>query len=435
MRIRKTASIFLALLFVLSLCSLNAFASSAEETDISMIELPKPSAPKYMMFDAADRTANEGSDMLEVIAMFDEDILELSVAYDTDSEAFLEKYGLYTFDLYVQLDSSLDGTDAWNYTEEWDSYYGATGTGNAAACCGIRSDMFECVALFDLYTKITYEENYEDLGEALIRKDVPDGDYTFTNYYFDYENHNLSVRMRYYMYWETYDGETIGEGQSKVSEWSDVVVFGKDGNYVTPEEPTGYEAPYISDLKYVAPAGESEIGSLSYMQDTSEQVWMAGIYYKMTENGSFDGLETQISVNGGDWVEYTTVDSWGNWCLYNGERTAYCEEPRIEADSNINLRVRFSGTHGPSEWSNVLELNGGGTQVVPDTSYEPTTSEEISDTTTAEPKEEKCSLCGFCPVPFGLCIFIWLVIIIAVILLIFIVIKISKKDKKEKKEK
>ncbi len=414
MKFKKTASLFLALLLLIMTFSQNIFAAE-EKLDISEAELPKPAAPKYMMFDAADRTATEGSDSLYILAVFDKSVIDMASEYDTDSDAFCEKYGLYDFEIGVQLDSSLDGTNAWNHTEEWDSYYGGTGTENAAAYCSIRSDMFENITLFDLYAKISYEDNFGDIEDAIIRRDVPDGDSIFTNYYFDHENHSPSVRMRYYMYWETYDGETVGDGQSKVSEWSDIAVFGKGGNYVTPDEPTGYEAPIISELKYAPPTGESELGRLTYIQTTPEQAWNAGIYYKMTENGDFEGLETEISLDGGDWVEYITVDAWGDWCLYNGERTAYNEEPRIEADSNIKLRVRFLGTHGPSEWSNVLELSGGGTQEAPEDTGGKPDSKPVTD------KEEKCSLCGFCPVPFGLCIFIWIAIILAVIVLAVII--------------
>ncbi len=416
---------------LLTLCLLAALVLSfgtaqvmgTEETpDISQFALPKPAMPQYMIFDAADRTAVEGSDSLAILAVFNKSVIDVASEYDTDSDAFLAKYGLYAFEIGVQLDSSLDGTDAWNHTEEWDSYYGGPGTENAAAYCSIRSDMVESITLFDLYAKKSYEDNFGDIEDAIIRRDVPDGDYILTNYYFDYENHSLSVRMRYYMYWETYDGETIGDGQSMVSEWSDIAVFGKDGNYVTPGEPTGYEAPVISDLKYVLPTGQSELGSLTYIQSTPEQVWNAGIYYEMTGNGDFEGLETQISLDGGNWVEYTTVDAWGDWCLYNGERTACYEEPRIEADSNVKIRVRFLGTHGPSEWSNVLEINGGGTQQLP---------EETKPAPVDTPPVQKqgCELCGFCPVPLGLCIFIWLGIILAVIVIAVIIVLITRPKK------
>ena len=49
-----------------------------------------------------------------------------------------------------------------------------------------------------------------------------------------------------------------------------------------------------------------------------------------------------------------------------------------------------------------------------------------------EPDEDACTLCGFCPVPLGLCIFIWIAIVIIVILVIVIVIVIAIATGKKK---
>lgn len=95
------------------------------------------------------------------------------------------------------------------------------------------------------------------------------------------------------------------------------------------------------------------------------------------------------------------------------------------------MRIRFIGTHGPSEWSNVLEVNGG---EVKDQTTGATGSGD--EPTTAEPEDDKCPLCGFCPQPLGLCIFIWIAIILAVIIIVIIVISATrKKDEKENNPK
>ncbi|MBP3696887.1 MAG: hypothetical protein J6J45_05020, partial [Clostridia bacterium] len=107
-------------------------------------------------------------------------------------------------------------------------------------------------------------------------------------------------------------------------------------------------------------------------------------------------------------------------------RGAYNDDVPIEENTNVKLRIRFTGTHGPSEWSNVLELNGGGTQENPgETNKAPEEKPPVD-----EPSEDKCSLCGFCPVPLGLCIFIWIAIALAVILVIVLIIMIAAKKKK-----
>ena len=200
-------------------------------------------------------------------------------------------------------------------------------------------------------------------------------------------------------------------------------MFGKNGTQTTPDEPTTYAAPIISDMKIVLYEGD-ENGHIEYAQTTPESVWMTGVYYLMKEEGQFDGLETQVSIDGGEWIEFDTADAGGDWCLWNGSRTAHNFDIPIEENSNVRLRIRFIGTHGPSEWSNVLELNGGGTQENPDdTGKAPDEKPPVDE-------KDKCSLCGFCSVPFGLCIFIWIAIALAFILVIVLIIMIAAKKKK-----
>ena len=72
----------------------------------------------------------------------------------------------------------------------------------------------------------------------------------------------------------------------------------------------------------------------------------------------------------------------------------------------------------------MLELNGGGTQENPDdTGKAPDEKPPVDE-------KDKCSLCGFCPVPLGLCIFIWIAIVVVVILVIVIIIVTLTKKKK-----
>lgn len=300
MKIIKISAFILSLSLFASAFSLNALAAE-EKPDISGFELPKPTAPVYLMLDAADRTAREGNDALYAVRQTDMRVLTLSAEENSDRDAFLAKYGLYDFRILMQYDTSLDGTDNWNYTPEWDKEYSAPGTGEAAGIFWIGSEMMAKETVFDLYSCEPDGDEYSKIADSIIQRDVPDGEYTFNNFYFDYENHSLYIRVRYYMEWETYDGENIGEKQSKYSEWSDAAIFGRDGNGVTPDAPTGYEAPVISNLQYVWPGGGDELGRLTYNQSTPEQVWTAGIYYSMTDDGDFEGLETEISIDGGEW--------------------------------------------------------------------------------------------------------------------------------------
>ena len=422
---KRLFSIFLSLLLLLSIFSITAFA--AEENDISKFELPTPKAPNHFVF--TDGDAKEGHhDDLRMIMVADPEVALLASEYNRDSEAFREKYGLYYFEIAMQYDVSLDNEENWQHNEEWDTQYYNDGIGQGYPYTIIRSEMMEDFEFFWLtYYEGSDSNTFVPYKPAILtEKFVGDG-YESDVYSFDVENHSLYIRCRYYMEWETFDAEKneIGSKQSKFSDWSESAIFGKNTTQIVPEEPTTYEAPIISDLKIVLSEGD-ENSHLEYVQTTPESVWLANVYYYMKDEGQFDGLETQVSIDGGEWIEFDTADAGGDWCLWNGSRSAFNFDVPIEENSNVKLRIRFTGTHGPSEWSNVLELGGGGTQEIPGQTDEPTDEKPPVD----EPNEDKCSLCGFCPVPLGLCIFIWIAIALAVILIVVIIIVIATKKKK-----
>ena len=424
---KRTLSVLLLLLLLLSLFTATAFA--AEENDISQFEFPTPKAPNYFIY--TDGDASEGHhDDLRMIMVTDPEVALLAAEYNADSEAFYEKYGLWSFEIVMQYDVSLDGEDNWQHTAEWDTEYYTGGYGDGYPYVALRSEMMEDFEFFWLtYHEGQGSETFMPYQPAIITEKYYYSDgYEEEIYSFDIENHSLYIRCRYYMEWEPLveyeEGWGPGEKQSKYSGWSESAVFGKNSTQIIPDEPTTYEAPIISDMKIVLSEGD-ENSHIEYTQTTPESVWMNGVYYLMNDEYGFDGLETQVSIDGGEWIEFSTADAGDDWCLWNGNRGAYNFDVPIEEDSNVKLRIRFTGTHGPSEWSNVLEINGGGTQEIPDNTNKPADAP-----TTDEPSEEKCSLCGFCPVPLGLCIFIWIAIAVVVILIVVIMIAIATKKKK-----
>ena len=422
---KRILSVLLCALLLLSLFSATAFA--AEENDISKFELPAPKAPNYFVY--TDGDASEGQhDDLRMIMVADPEVALLAAEYDRDSEAFYKKYGLYSFNLVMQYDVSLDGEDSWQHNEEWDTEYYNDGHVNGYPVQSLRSELIEDFEFFWLtYYEGPDSDTFVPYKPAILTEKFTGDGYEDDIYSFDVENHSLYIRCRYYMEWETFDAENneIGEKQSKFSDWSESAVFGRDSTQIIPDEPTTYAAPVISDMKIVLSEGD-ENSHIEYAQTTPESVWMTGVYYLMKEEGQFDGLETQVSIDGGEWIEFDTADSGDDWCLWNGSRGAYNDDVPIEENTNVKLRIRFTGTHGPSEWSNVLELNGGGTQENPDDTGKAPDEKPPVD----EPSEDKCSHCGFCPVPLGLCIFIWIAIAIVVILVIVIIIVTLTKKKK-----
>ena len=423
---KRIFAVLLSLLLLLSLCFVTAFA--AEENDIGEFELPAPKAPNYFVYTDGDETDCSHDD-LRMIMFADPRVALLAAEYYADSDAFYEKYGLWSFAISMQYDVSLDDEAHWQHNAEWDTNWYTSGYADGYPYVSLGSEMMEDFEFFWLtYYEGEGSSTFVPYQPAITTYVYHHEDWDEEIYSFDVENHSLYIRCRYYMEWEPLveyeEGWGPGEKQSKFSGWSESAVFGKNSTQIVPDEPIVYEAPIISDLKIVLSEGD-ENSHIEYTQTTPESVWMNGVYYLMNDEYGFDGLETQVSIDGGEWIEFSTANAGDDWCLWNGNRGAYNFDVPIEEDSNVKLRIRFTGTHGPSEWSNVLEINGGGTQEIPDNTNKPADAP-----TTDEPSEETCSLCGFCPVPLGLCIFIWIAIAVVVILLVVIMIAIATKKKK-----
>ena len=148
---KKLFALLLSLLLLLSLFSVTAFA--AEENDIGKFELPAPKAPNYFVY--TDGNATEGQhDDLRMIMVADPEVALLASEYDRDSEAFYEKYGLWSFEICIQYDVSLDGEDNWQHHAEWDTEYYTGGYGDGYPYVALRSEMMEDFEFFWL----TYHE-------------------------------------------------------------------------------------------------------------------------------------------------------------------------------------------------------------------------------------------------------------------------------------
>ena len=327
---KRILGVLLSLLLLLSLFSVTAFA--AEENDISKFELPAPKAPNYFVYTDGDETDGRDDD-LRMIMLADPEVALLAAEYDRDSEAFYEKYGLWSFEICMQYDVSLDDENHWQHNAEWDAYYYTGGYADGYPYVCLRSEMMEGFEFFWLtYYEGEGSSTFTPYQSAITTYVYHHSDWDENIYSFDVENHSLYIRCRYYMEWETYDAENneIGEKQSKFSDWSESAVFGKNSTQIVPDEPTTYEAPVISDLKIVLSEGD-ENSHIEYIQTTPESVWMTGVYYLMNGEDQFDGLETQVSIDGGEWIGFDTADAGGDWCLWNGSRSAYNFDVPIDA--------------------------------------------------------------------------------------------------------
>ncbi len=360
---KRLLVITFSLLFIFSAF---AISSSAEEKhDISQFEFPIPQAPNYFIF--TDGNASEGHhDDLRMYAVIDRDVLELTSEFYNDSDAFYEKYGLWSFVLSVQYDVSLDGEGNWQYTEEWDTTPYTSGYADGYPYMTPGSKMIEGFEFFWLtYYEGTEGSAFEPYKPAITTYVYHDEawpeDWNENIYSFDTENHSLYIRCRYYMEWEPrvmYDEyEGPGEKQSRFSDWSESAIFGKNSTQIIPEQPTGYEAPVISELS-IEQEEDGDNYNITFLQSTPDSVWDAYLYYEMNDYFEPFNLESQVSVNGGDWISGNVANA--SWATRDGKRVLVFDGYEdLTPDTNVKLRVRFTGPLGSSPWSNILEANAG----------------------------------------------------------------------------
>ncbi len=260
--------------------------------------------------------------------------------------------------------------------------------------------------------------------------------YGQTLYQLDTDKHTFSYRIRFILYtnnWESFD-----EGAELywcMSDWSPVVSIGKNGNQKSLEAPDKAEAPVLSDFSLIK--NEENGVEAQYFVDFTKYTYDSIKYFSIIEN-YFEPfyIESQIRVDGGDWVDTYTANAAS---LHGGYRSTASDDVTITMDSKVEIRVRIVSpamNDLTSEWSNIVG-NTAEAEVTP----KPTAAENPDITNVPEEKEpdagkHKCKVCGICPIqPLGICLFIWLLIIVIVIVLVVIIITSKNKKDKDKDEK
>jgi len=340
---KRTLSFLLALVMCLTLLPMTALAAGDTLKDVP---IPKPAAPNYFVAGSEYETHDH---TIRMITVFDNSMVQLATEEDVDSEAFWAKYGVtnegyYEFNLRMQYDVNIDGR-GWQYTPAWDEdLYGYTGAYDMGYDYnGVREDLVSDFTLAD-----TYWENTRTLYGDMVYLAGQD-EYGDDIWRFDLENHSAQVRCRYIMTYISNDEWVIRTG-----DWSDIAVIGKGSTQRTPTAPTSYAPPVISNMRVVPPEGTQTEAHVYFELDTPDSVWDAEIYYAMNDEWGLDELDAQINVNGGGWETVYVANS--HWPLYEGDRQT-SSTAAITEKSHVQLRVRYGGPLGYSDWSNVLEVN------------------------------------------------------------------------------
>ena len=376
-----------------------------------------------------------------------EDVIDMFAEWNyLGRDEFEKTYGCTIERCYIQVDCKVDDGD-WHYVSEWDKdeYPQA----NQPYDLMIRQVIVasedqktyrEGCALIDPW----YGQDDENAGylKPLV---FSKGD----KWYLDFDNHSLTLRMRYiivYTNWNMTDVEREAAGGEDtafiLSDWSEEITIGKNATQKELVYPEAIEAPVISELTFVESVergdGYSDTTWKLYV-DFPKSNGDAQKYYSI-EMDAWDSLVAVMQYRvqtDGEWGEWKETD-WGNpqW-LFSGWKNIVTEE--VSKDDAIEFRAylkNYAEEGKDSPYTNSLFCNADevrleqGVQGVNDNS-----KGKLDDITEIVTKS-KCKVCGICPFqPLGICLFIWLAIILIVIILVSILNSMGKKKNKEKKEK
>ncbi len=403
-------------------------------------------------------------------------------SHDEMCEKLVNEYKMSDLWVEYQVDWAIDDPEnGWHYNEYWDNkgldkdYHSHVGEWDYIDLGIGSTDKVNDVWLFrgrainidpDDDEEVKKSENEWWFGNEFIpglKNQLKEDQYTLvenedkTEQYvkIDFARHTVYVRARYVATVRTDDADDV----FIFSDWSNIASCGKDEEKYEPLTKDTLKAPDISDIAYYKDDfnGWPQITcKLVVPEDLTTALT------KMQAVGGYMSIEWEARVPDGKWVGLQ-----GDWTLKTGdliialqnlgealsEGTDSETKTVLEKGSPVELRARYfckqyeklNGEELEDLYSDYTVLTFGTEELVkpeqePVKEEEPAKEEEPQkEEKKVEKKEkeedDKCGLCGFCPQPLGICIFIWIAIIIAIVIIVIVVLKLKgdSSDKEKKK--
>ncbi len=344
--------------------------------------------------------------------------------FDDNKAEFLSEYGLSDAQLYIQYDytrmdipSSYEAEADDSITEVW------------------SADTLEVLLKdFDLNTGFMDDRAYSFDDEAFrarfpegtfTEKTVDDGDDATedpTSWVIDTETVSLSVRARYVLALTAPDGTVY----YTKSAFTDPFYCGASNSLVA--DPTVIEAPVLSDPMFeVAEDGTAilsyQIGASTSVRDT--------LFWCITYGHGNVQFEYELSVNGSEWTPYEADVENVVSSVDGGNIRFPVSSDLLSEYAYIRVRMRYTAPEIPlqSEWSAALAFDIKPEETVTAPESEVTLPLYTEDTAGEGELKYVCPICGFCPAPYGVCLFLWLGAALLIVLLIVLVIALIPKKK------
>lgn len=437
---KKLLSVFLVFLMLLSGVTI---ISSAEGELPFELTAPQNVYAKWLEGGDSPTTVQFAYSLTNEMTAFFKDRDEAAINGTIDS--FMSKYDYDEIWMSCQIDWAIDDVQdpvsGWHYTQYWD--------GSSERSIGYDDDWHIRVSAWD-ETDVWLNNATETVQEAWILRGV-----TTSSFYGDPEQNTPGIKDQLRPDQYSYDeGEerlaidfsehtayfrarfvvtTRDENVDKYyySDWSNVCSVGKNAELLEPLTKRDLKAPVITALRMTDKTFNDNPVVAFTLTVPDELAEMAS---RVAASGGAIYIETEARVKGdAEWTIMGNTDrevkagelECALLSLVNSERTS------IPADTEIELRCRYycyqQGLDDIySDYSKVIsfgtdEISEGGSETTGET-------EESGENAAAK---DKCPICGFCPRPLGLCIFIWLAIIAVIVVVIIIIAKSRGKNKKQ----
>lgn len=255
----------------------------------------------------------------------------------------------------------------------------------------------------------------------------------------DLEDHTIYARVRWIVTCRPLDGDDI----KVTSEWSEPAAIGKGAETAEPLKEGDIAPPAISDLRYMEeefngfPVISIKLDVIPELAKQIAQVKGTSGDIRLLVEARLQGTEEWTELQGDVWIKSGEL----TFALLN----LAVAEKKIEKDAPIELRARYMCMQSEqedfySDYSNVLTFGSKAmevttqkvteTEATTETATTTVTTSATTTVTTTTKDKDKCSVCGICPRPLGICLFILIAIILVIIggIIAAVIIMRKKKD-------
>lgn len=404
-----------------------------------------------------------------------------------------EKYKLNDLYVNIQIDWAIDDPEnGWHYTKYWDGETFKDGDGNDQwAGLGHDKDYQTRTGEWDIVDAAPYAKTVNDIwifrglsvvnnpehteedrklenewfyGNDLIpglKNQLKDDQYTLVE--IDPETHDQAIKIDFTQHtayvrarWAVVLSDSEDKSTPLFSDWSETASSGKDAEKYEPLKKEDVPAPKISGLRYY-PEEFNGYPQIACTLDVPEE--LSKKQAEVVAHGGGMRVYWEARVPGGEWIEQQAGGEvtagenvisllfLGNHLAEKNKENSEDSALVLEKDSPVELRARFwvdqydgyLGDYIGEIYSDYSEVLTFGSQEMSKTEESVKESSEKTESkaevkTENKTEEKKCSLCGFCPQPLGLCIFIWIAILVVIAIVVVIVILAVKKNKSGDKE-